>query len=40
MKEIGEEVGKRTEVREMVFVSAEEAWESFKEIYLRRNYNG
>ena len=37
MKEIGEEVGKRSEVREMVFVSAEEAWESFKEVYFEGN---
>ena len=37
IKEIGQEVGKRTEVREMVFVSAEEAWESFKEIYFEGN---
>lgn len=37
IKEIGQEVGKRTEVREMVFVSAEEAWESFKEVYFEGN---
>ena len=37
IKEIGKEVGKRTEVREMVFVSAEEAWESFKEVYFEGN---
>ena len=37
IKGIGEEVAKRTEVREMVFVSAEEAWESFKEVYFEGN---
>lgn len=37
IKEIGKEVEKRTEVREMVFVSAEEAWESFKEVYFEGN---
>ena len=37
IKEIGEDVGKRTEVREMVFVSAEEAWENFKEVYFEGN---
>lgn len=37
IKAIGKEVGKRTEVREMVFVSAEEAWESFKEVYFEGN---
>lgn len=37
IKEIGNEVGKRTEVRDMVFVSAEEAWESFKEVYFEGN---
>jgi len=37
IKEIGKEVGKRTEVRDMVFVSAEEAWESFKEVYFEGN---
>ena len=34
---IGEEIGKRTEVRETVFVSAEEAWESFKDVYFEGN---
>ena len=37
IKAIGEDVKKRTEVREIVFVSAEEAWESFKEIYFEGN---
>ena len=37
IKEIGKEIEKRTEVREMVFVSAEEAWESFKEVYFEGN---
>lgn len=34
---IGEEVGKRTEIREMIFVSAEEAWEGFKDVYFEGN---
>lgn len=34
IKEIGADIAKRTEVREVVFVSAEEAWESFKEVYF------
>lgn len=37
IKEIGKEVEKRSEVKEMVFVSAEEAWESFKEVYFEGN---
>lgn len=37
IKKIGKEIEKRTEVREMVFVSAEEAWESFKEVYFEGN---
>lgn len=37
MKEVGEDISKRTEVREVVFVSAEEAWESFKEVYFEGN---
>lgn len=37
IKEIGKTVAKRSEVRDMVFVSAEEAWESFKEIYFEGN---
>jgi len=34
---IGEDIKKRTEVREIVFVSAEEAWESFKSDYFKGN---
>ena len=37
IKKIGKEVEKRTEVRDMKFVSAEEAWESFKEVYFEGN---
>lgn len=37
IKVIGEDIKKRTEVRETVFVSAEEAWESFKEVYFEGN---
>lgn len=37
IKKIGSEIEKRTEVKEMVFVSAEEAWESFKDVYFEGN---
>lgn len=37
IKEIGEDIGKRTEVKEIVFVSAEEAWDSFKNVYFEGN---
>ena len=37
IKAIGAEIGKRSEIREMVFVSAEEAWESFKDVYFEGN---
>lgn len=37
IKAIGEDVKKRSEVREVVFVSADEAWESFKEVYFEGN---
>ena len=37
IQDIGEEIKKRTEVREIVFVSAEEAWESFKTDYFKGN---
>ena len=37
IKAIGAEIAKRSEVREMVFVSAEEAWESFKDVYFEGN---
>ncbi len=37
IQDIGEDIKKRTEVREIVFVSAEEAWESFKLDYFKGN---
>lgn len=37
IQDIGEDIKKRTEVREIVFVSAEEAWESFKDVYFEGN---
>ena len=37
IQDIGEDLKKRTEVREIVFVSAEEAWESFKMDYFKGN---
>lgn len=37
IKEIGEDIKKRTEVKEVVYVSAEEAWESFKDVYFEGN---
>lgn len=37
IKKIGSEIEKRTEVKEMDFVSAEEAWESFKDVYFEGN---
>lgn len=37
IKKIGSEIEKRTEVKKMVFVSAEEAWESFKDVYFEGN---
>ena len=37
IEEIGEDISKRTEVKEVVFVSAEEAWDSFKEVYFEGN---
>lgn len=37
MQDIGEDIKKRTEVRELVFVSAEEAWENFKDVYFEGN---
>ena len=37
IKEIGKDIVKRSEVKEAVFVSAEEAWESFKDIYFEGN---
>ena len=37
IQDIGEDIKKRTEVRAIEFVSAEEAWESFKEVYFEGN---
>ena len=37
IQDIGKDIEKRTEVREIVFVSAEEAWESFKVDYVKGN---
>ena len=37
IKEIGKSIQERSEVREAVYVSAEEAWESFKEVYFEGN---
>ncbi len=37
IKAIGEDIAKRSEVREIVFVSADEAWENFKEVYFEGN---
>lgn len=37
IQDIREDVKKRTEVREIVYVSAEEAWESFKVDYFKGN---
>lgn len=37
IKAIGDDIAKRTEVRDTIFVSAEEAWESFKDIYFEGN---
>ena len=37
IKVIGADIEKRTEVRELIFVSADEAWESFKDIYFEGN---
>lgn len=34
IREIGEKIAARSEVSEMVYVSAEEAWEEYKEIYF------
>ena len=40
IREIGEEIDKRPEVSKKVFVSADEAWESFKEEYLGEYSDG
>jgi len=37
MEEIGKDISKRTEVRQIVFVSAEEAWEEFQKVYFEGN---
>lgn len=37
IQEIGEKIASRTEVSDMVYVSAEEAWEDYKEIYFSEN---
>lgn len=37
IQDIGEDIKKRTEVRDIVFVSAEEAWETFKDDYFKGN---
>jgi cell division transport system permease protein len=37
IKEIGEDISKRSEVKNTIYVSAEEAWEEFKEIYFEGN---
>lgn len=37
IQDIGEDIKKRTEVRDIVYVSAEEAWESFKVDYFKGN---
>lgn len=34
---IGEEIGQRSEIKEMTFISAEEAWDSFKDDYFEGN---
>lgn len=40
IKEIGEEIGKRAEVSDMVFVTEDEAWEDFKNVYLGEFVDG
>lgn len=37
IQDIGEDIKKRTEVRDIIFVSAEDAWESFKSDYFEGN---
>lgn len=37
IQEIGEDIKKRTEVKKINFVSAEEAWDNFKEVYFEGN---
>ena len=40
IQEIGQMIEKRTEVSKVVFVSADEAWEGFKEDYLKGYADG
>lgn len=40
IKEIGAEIGKRAEVSDMVFVTEDEAWEDFKNVYLGEFVDG
>ncbi len=35
--EVGEKISGRSEVSDMIFVSAEEAWEEYKEVYFSEN---
>ncbi len=37
IQEIGEKIAARNEVSEMLYVSAEEAWEEYKEVYFSEN---
>lgn len=37
IQKIGAQVGARPEVKNMIFVSAEDAWESFKDVYFEGN---
>ncbi|MDO5407502.1 MAG: permease-like cell division protein FtsX [Eubacteriales bacterium] len=37
IRALGEEIGRRSEVREMVYTSAQEAWEEFKKEYFAGN---
>ena len=37
IKEIGKDISKRSEVKNTIYVSAEEAWEDFKDIYFEGN---
>ena len=37
IEEIGEDIEKRTEVKKIIFISAEEAWETFKKDYFYGN---
>ena len=39
IQEIGSMIEKRTEVSKVVYISAEEAWESFKEEYFGEEYS-